>query len=334
MRFRSLLVTLVAVPSLVAAQSQYYNLDAGRPGRIEDAGVTALYALGIDIAPFEYQRLSGGTTRLRAEPKLTYGLLPFTDIELRFPLVEIIPPRSASGLFASGLAGVAVGSMHAFNLESPHVPAFAAGTEISLPVGSLAAPQAGFIAKIVATKSTSLGRVHFNAGAGSYSVRISRPTLDSSCASSSFDPSCASASPPIITDSPCDVDPDTPRRVSTTPSTDVVVIPSARAAVVPDSVASIVASPRTTGARWFAGIGIDRAVPLASVVMTADLFTETFHGLYAIPEWTAELGLRHQLAPMVVVDVGVGRRFAGIVRATTFTLGLSWELATPPVGAR
>ena len=124
------------------------------PGRIEDAEVTARYAFGFDVAPFEYQRLAGGATRLRAEPRFSYGLVPFTDIELRFPLVEIIPPDSRTGQFARGLAGIAVGAMHAFNLETWRVPAIAVGAEVSLPVGSLAASQAGFLAKIIATKTT------------------------------------------------------------------------------------------------------------------------------------------------------------------------------------
>ena len=35
----------------------------------------------------------------------------------------------------------------------------------------------------------------------------------------------------------------------------------------------------------------------------------------------AEVGVRHQLSPLVVVDAGVGRRFAGLNRATLVTLG-------------
>ena len=171
-----------------------------------------------------------------------------------------------------------------------------------------------------------------NAGLGSYSVRFATPSVDTTCASV-FDPSCSSSSPPIITDSPCDVDPDARGRVAAAKPVDVA-IPARRSAVVTDSESSVIAAPRSTGARWFAGIAVDRAIPLASVVMTADVFTERYRGLYAIPDWTAEVGLRHQLAPLVVVDFGVGRRFAGVVRATTVTLGLSFEIATPPTGGR
>ena len=92
--------------------------------------------------------------------------------------------------------------------------------------------------------------------------------------------------------------------------------------------------PLSTGARWFAGVGIDHAIPLASVVVTADVFTEAFRGLYAVPDWTAELGMRHQLTPLLVLDIGAGRRFAGVVHATTVTIGLSFELAATPSGVR
>jgi hypothetical protein len=89
-------VSLAVLGHLAAsdASAQYRNLDSGKPTRIEDAEPTPLFALEIDAAPFQLERLSGGTIRYRAEPRLAYGVLPMTDIELRVP-TEMMggPPR-------------------------------------------------------------------------------------------------------------------------------------------------------------------------------------------------------------------------------------------------
>ena len=42
------LVLCAAAGRQGAAQSSYYNLDAGRPGRVEDAEPTPLYSLDLD----------------------------------------------------------------------------------------------------------------------------------------------------------------------------------------------------------------------------------------------------------------------------------------------
>ena len=322
--------------ALAGAQTQYYNLDAGRPGRVEDAEVTARYSLGIDLAPLSVERLSGGTTRLRAEPKLTYGVLPFTDVELRLPIVRVAPPTGSGARPATGLAGVALGGLHAFNLETPSLPALAAGGEIAFPVGgALAAPHASFLGKVVATKTTSIGRFHFNGGGGSYSVRVLGSAGDSSCTNAAFasgriprlGQGC-SGTPPIIVDTPCDVVPagESSRGASFTR----LCMPSLAA----ETTLTVPRAARSHGAHWFGGMGFDRAFPLASTVISMDLIGEQFRGLYAQSDWTAEIGFRHQVTPLLVVDAGVGRHFAGAIRSTSFTLGASYEIATPPLGLR
>ena len=78
-----------------------------------------------------------------------------------------------------------------------------------------------------------------------------------------------------------------------------------------------------------AGIAIDHAIALSSTLLVADFVVERFVDLYDTPDLTAEVGVRQQLTPQFVLDVGVGRRFGGVTRATSVTLGLSYEL---PVG--
>ena len=80
--------------------------------------------------------------------------------------------------------------------------------------------------------------------------------------------------------------------------------------------------------RWMAGIGVDRALPLRSVLIAADVVVERFSGLSALSDWIAEIGVRRQMTPQLVADVGVGRRFHGATPATSVTLGFSYGIAT------
>ena len=153
-----LLVTPIArvVGTTLSAQTQYHHLDGGRPVRVEGADPTARYALDVDVAPFQLERLSGGTIRYRAEPKVTYGALPFTEFELRVPLVQVNPPRASGTLSTSGIAGVSLGAKHAFNVETTRFPAFAIDAELSLPVGGLAAEKSSYVVKGLLSRTTAL----------------------------------------------------------------------------------------------------------------------------------------------------------------------------------
>jgi hypothetical protein len=67
------------------------------------------------------------------------------------------------------------------------------------------------------------------------------------------------------------------------------------------------------------------------VLLTADAYAEWFERLYGRPDIAAEFGARHQLTPTVVIDAGVGRRFAGVNPATFGTLGLTLTVAARPL---
>jgi hypothetical protein len=84
-----------------------------------------------------------------------------------------------------------------------------------------------------------------------------------------------------------------------------------------------------SGPRFMAGIGVDHAIALSSTLLLADFVVERFVDLYDTADLTAEVGIRQQLTPQFVLDVGVGRRFGGTTRATSVTLGVSYEL---PIG--
>jgi hypothetical protein len=83
----------------------------------------------------------------------------------------------------------------------------------------------------------------------------------------------------------------------------------------------------TTGAHWMAALGVDHTWPLISTLVVADVVVDRFDGLYPLDDWTAELGLRRQLAPQLVFDLGVSRRFAGTTQSTSLTVGLSYSMS-------
>ena len=92
---------------------------------------------------------------------------------------------------------------------------------------------------------------------------------------------------------------------------------------------SAVTTSRTNGGRWFGGAAIDHSFPLQSTLVFADVFAERFVGLYPMIDWTTELGVRHQLTPIVVINASVARRFAGAITSTSISGGASFEIGTP-----
>lgn len=78
--------------------------------------------------------------------------------------------------------------------------------------------------------------------------------------------------------------------------------------------------------KWMAGLAVDRAFPLRSLLVTADVFAEEPWADDVDLLWTAETGIRYQLSPQFNVDAGVGRRFAG-AQGWFFTVGAAHAFA-------
>src|SRR5437764_1943348 len=72
-------------PALATAQTQYHNLDANLPLRVEDALPTERRSLDIELAPLRVEELVGGARRWRIDPKLSYGVAAFTEVGLPVP---------------------------------------------------------------------------------------------------------------------------------------------------------------------------------------------------------------------------------------------------------
>jgi hypothetical protein len=311
-------VCLAALPGVAMAQTDYANLDAGRPLRVEDAAVAALWSLDVQVTNLRVERFGSGVTRVRTDPKLAMGIAPFTELELRVPMLYVIP-REGSGARTAGVAGMALGALHAFGVETPGRPALAVGAETLLPAGSLAAPHATYTLDGVVTKTLSFARVHVNAGIGSYSVRAN--AADTTCVRHRFavpgtDPGCGA---PVIPDVPCDA---SPARVTAD-------VPGIRGACAPPvaQMAAAASPPAMSGTHWSGAVGLDHAFALGSVLAAADIVAERFIGLYVPTDWTAEVGLRRQWSPTLVLDAGLARHFAGVLQSTALIVGGSYAVS-------
>lgn len=294
--------------SRAAAQNAFYNLDSGRPTRVEDALPTPRGELEIQFLPIRAEWLGDGSQRQRLEPKIAYGLLPMTEIEIRVPFVRT---RASDGTATTGVASAAIGALHAFNVETSW-PALAIAGELVLPVSTLSAPTGSYALKGLATKTFRFGRVELNAGGGTWSIRLPPPgpiATPNQCG----DPGQPPCLPP---DLPCDIVP---------AQQNGPALSCAPSATSLETIAS--GTRRSTGPHWTASLGVDHTLPLISTLFAASVSMDRFEGLYALTDWTAELGVRTQISPQMVADLGVGRRFAGTTQSTTVLFGVSF--ATP-----
>ena len=153
------LLALGAAIRPAGAQTDYYNTDAGRPVRIEDAYPVERYAFELQLAPVRMERESGGSYHWEVAPELAYGILPSTQLEIGFPLSFV---DEGDGGEERGLAGIEIAALHNLNVETRTLPALAIAADVLLPVGSLAPDETYASLKGIATRTFSFARVHLN----------------------------------------------------------------------------------------------------------------------------------------------------------------------------
>lgn len=149
---------LVMAAGEVHAQTDYYNLDRGRPLRTEDALPLERHALEWQIAPLRVSGGRGSGSVLAAEPELAWGLLPRTQVEVGFPLQR----WQRGGRVVMGGAGIDVSVLHALNAETMSLPALAVAARVLVPMGAFAAERTFPTLTAIATRTTSVGRMHAN----------------------------------------------------------------------------------------------------------------------------------------------------------------------------
>jgi len=290
------------VSANAGAQSEYRNIEGGRPVRISDATPTERHALDLDLTTIRVDRLSLGRYRLQVEPRVSYGILPRTDISVR----ALAFYREPSAIPRGTVAGVGIGGEYLLKMESLRSPAIGIAGEVWAPTGPNASRPA-YSVKGLVTRSFPAGRVHLNASYGTYAIRIPAPP-----------PGQGTLIPPVV-DGPCMISPLTeglkPRLFCMAGASLNV------AALQPGT---------NTGVHWLAGIGADHAFPLRSILIIGDMFTERYEGIGRPTDWTAELGGRMQVTPRLVADLGIGRHFRGVSTSSFVTFGTTINLALRP----
>ena len=286
--------TLLAGARAAHAQVDYRNIDSGRPVRISDATPTARKSLELNLGNGRVEQLSQGRYRLQLEPRVTYGLLPRTELSVRSPIFfneRALRPRA-------GVAGVGVGVEHQLRIESLHVPSFAVASELFVPTGPMALPPT-YSMRGMMTRSFPVGRIHFNGAYGTFNVRT--PV--------GFE----KILPPIH--GACSVAP-----------TELAM--TVRFACVPSSMLSA-AVPGATRSRdrWLFGVAVDKALPLRSTLLMADVFGQKYRSIGRPVDWTGEVGIRTQISRSIVLDVALGRLFTGECRASLLTFGTTLSRA-------
>jgi hypothetical protein len=153
------LLLLGALPASLRAQTDYYNTDAGRPARIEDAYATERYAFELKLAPVLLERAGAGLYHWGIEPEIAYGLLPRTHLEVGLPLVLI---DDAGGSNEAGVAGLELSLLHNLNAETQTLPALGLRGDVLLPVGRFAPDRAYASLTALLTRTWRFARLHLN----------------------------------------------------------------------------------------------------------------------------------------------------------------------------
>jgi hypothetical protein len=294
----ALLVACCASAS-AGAQSEYRNIEGGRPVRVSDATPTELHALDLDLTTFRVDRLSFGRYRIQVEPRVSLGLIPRGDISVRALAFYREPSAAPRGT----VAGFGIGGEYLLKMETMRSPAIGIAGEVWAPTGPNAS-RAAYSVKGLVTRSFPAGRIHLNASYGTYAIRIPIPP-----------PGQGALIPPIV-DGPCMISPETEGlkpRLFCMAGTGISV-----AALKPGT---------NTGVHWLAGIGADHAFPLRSIMIIGDIFSERYNGIGRPTDWTAELGGRAQVSPRLVADLGIGNHFRGVSRSWFVTFGTTINLA-------
>jgi hypothetical protein len=80
---------------------------------------------------------------------------------------------------------------------------------------------------------------------------------------------------------------------------------------------------------WLAGVAIDKAYPLRSMLFGAEVFARKGESPRDA-EWNAAAGMRKQLTPAFNMDIGIGKQLTGDEREWFVTIGLSRMFALVP----
>lgn len=159
LRVATVLVVLGhATASFASAQTDYFNTDAGRPIRTEDAYAIERRAIELQVAPLRLERERSGNYKWGIEPEIALGLFARTQVEIGFPMIHAEGPR---GTRTTALAGIEMSALYNLNAET-RLPALAIAADVVVPAGPLGPSTSIPTIKGIATKTFPWARFHLN----------------------------------------------------------------------------------------------------------------------------------------------------------------------------
>ncbi len=159
----SLLLACALAPAALRAQSDYRNLDAGRPIAVEDAQPTEYRAIESQWGLPHFVRNRSGSWLVAAEPETKVGLL--RNLQAGFSSEYVVARDSGNTIVAARDRQFHL--LYNFNQETRHLPAIAVRPEFAIQGGGLGSQHLHGSLKWIVSKTFRHNRIHVN---GSYAV--------------------------------------------------------------------------------------------------------------------------------------------------------------------
>jgi hypothetical protein len=154
---------MLALAPAAAAQSDYRNLDPGRPLAVEDAQPLEFRAMEFSWTLPRYLRSGSGLWHLSFEGEYKWGIAKNTQVGVTSELGV----QRAAGRAVAGAADVQLHLLHNFNAETPRLPAIAVRPEFTIRAGGFGSQREHAALKWILTKTLGRNRLHLN---GSYAA--------------------------------------------------------------------------------------------------------------------------------------------------------------------
>jgi hypothetical protein len=151
------------VPVAVRAQSDYRNLDPGRPIAVEDAQPVEYRALESQWGLPHFVRQRSGSWLVAAEPEFKLGLLK--NLQAGFSSEYVVARDADETVVAARDRQFHL--LYNFNQETRRLPAIAVRPELAIHSGGLGSGEPHGSLKLIVSKTAGHNRVHLN---GSYTV--------------------------------------------------------------------------------------------------------------------------------------------------------------------
>ncbi len=158
-----LLLACALAPAALRAQSDYRNLDTGRPIAVEDAQPTEYRAIESQWGLPHFVRQRSGSWLVAAEPETKAGLLK--NLQAGFSSEYVVARDSGNTIVASRDRQLHL--LYNFNQETRRLPAIAVRPELAIQSGGLGSRHPHGSLKAIVSKTFGPNRVHLN---GSYTL--------------------------------------------------------------------------------------------------------------------------------------------------------------------